>query len=295
GPFLLTLYSNVNYDVNNENNVSLTELWYEQTFWEDRLIVNFGKLDSTAYFDNNEVANDETTQFLARIFRNSPVIEFPDNTLGIRISYLPKEWLEFAYGFFEGDSDWEKIGDRVFNIAQITFKTNFSELAGNWRFLGWHSNSNHIKWLDLTKEKEDSYGFGLSFDQMVNDAVTIFLRYGWQEEKFYNPEITAVPDLNYSLEHSYSLGFHIKGNLWGRDKDVLGFAFGQIFASDDYKKVNEIKAKPETHIESYYRINVNEHLSFSPDFQYILNPFGKDIIDDTKSIFIGGLRVQMDY
>jgi len=291
----LTLYSNVNRDADDHENVRVTEIWYEQGLFKDNAAVTFGKLDPTAYFDQSEVANDETTQFLGRIFRNSPTIEFPDNGLGIRAAYMPKEWLELGYGLLNAKSSWEKIGDNLFNIGQVHFKTNFFNLAGNYRFLGWYNNVYHTKWLDESKQKEGAYGFGLSFDQKVTDITTAFLRYGWQDPKVYNPDIKATGDLTYSLEHSWSTGFQVEGKPWGRQKDVLAFAVGQAFPSNDYKKYYGYLARPEGHIESYYRIHVNDHLFLSPDFQYIWNPFGKDVADDTSGIFVGGMRVQVDF
>ncbi|KPK42023.1 MAG: hypothetical protein AMJ78_03920 [Omnitrophica WOR_2 bacterium SM23_29] len=296
----LSLYSNVNRDADNDNNIRVTELWYEQGLFKDKVAVTFGKLDPTVYFDNNEVANDETTQFLGRIFRNSPTIEFPDNTAGVRIAYLPSEWLELGYGVFDGNNDWEKIGDNLFNIGQVTLKTHFFNLPGNYRFLGWNSNSYHTKWLDSEKQKENNYGFGLSFDQKAHELVTLFTRYGWQDPEVYNPDIKATDDLDYSLEHSWSAGFQIEGKPWGREKDILAFAVGQAIPSDDYKKAGaELdparRAKNEGHLEAYYNIHVNDHLSISPDLQYIWNPFGKDVTDDTSSIFVYGARAQVDF
>ncbi|MDD5005313.1 MAG: carbohydrate porin [Candidatus Omnitrophica bacterium] len=297
----LTLYSNVNRDADNDNNVRLTELWYEQAFLKDKAAATFGKLDPTAYFDNNEVANDETTQFLGRIFRNSPTIEFPDNTAGMRFTYLPAEWLELGYGVFDADSDWEKVGDNLFNIGQVTFKTNFFDLSGNYRLLAWQNNSYHTKWLANEQEKESAFGFGLSLDQKVNDIVTVFSRYGWQNPKVYNPNITATGDDEndpkyYSLEHSWSAGLQVEGKPWGREKDILGFAIGQILSSKDYKKSDDtLRAKTEGHLETYYRIYINDHFSISPDLQYIWNPFGKDVAEDTDPIFVGGVRAQIDF
>jgi len=292
----LVLYSNVNRDINDEVNVQVTEAWYEQGLFKDRAVVTFGKLDPTVYFDQSEVANDETTQFLGRIFRNSPTVDFPDNNAGIRLAYLPKEWLELGYGAFNAKSGWEKIGDNLFNIGQVSFKTSFRNLPGNYRFYGWANNANHTKWNDPEKTKETAYGFGLSFDQKASDIVTLFARYGWQNPKVYNPEIkTTAGDFNYSLEQSWSTGFQVEGKPWGREKDVLAFAVGQVFPSGDYKDYYGYSAKPEGHIESYYKFYINNHLSLSPDFQYIWSPFGKDIADDTNPIFIGGMRAQVDF
>jgi len=293
----LTLYSNVNRDVDDEENVHLTELWYEQGLFKDRVALTFGKLDPTAYFDQSEVANDETTQFLGRIFRNSPTAELPDNNAGIRVAYMPKEWLELGYGMFNAKGSWEKIGDNLFNIGQISFKTNFLDLPGNYRFYGWNSNANHTKWSDAEKGKESAYGFGLSFDQKITNNFTAFCRYGWQDPSVYNPDdaFKATGDFNYSLEQSWSTGFQIEGKPWGRKKDVLAFAIGQVFPSNDYKKYFDYSAKPEGHIETYYRVHINDHLSLSPDFQYIWNPFGKDIGDDPNNVFVGGMRAQVDF
>jgi len=296
----LTLYSNVNYDADNDNNVRLTEFWYEQAMLQDKLAITFGKLDPTVYFDNNEVANDETTQFLSRIFGNSPAIEFPDYSAGIRLAYMPKEWLEFNYGVFDGNSDWEKVGDNVFNIGEVNFKTNFFNRSGNYRFYGWNSNVDHTKWLDTEKTKEASYGFGLSFDQKATDNITFFTRYGWQNPEVYNPETKAIGDHNYSIEQSWSAGLQIEGKPWRREKDILAFAVGQVLPSNDYKKagsstITAPNAKAEGHFETYYRIFVNDHLSISPDLQYIWNPFGKDVDGDTRPIFIGGMRAQVDF
>ncbi len=304
----LSLYSNVNADANDDEHVSVAEIWYEQGLLGDKALITFGKLDPTVYFDNNEVANDETTQFLSDIFRSSPVIEFPDNTVAIRAAAMPAEWLELNYGVFDGDSDWDKIGDNLFNIGQVTFKTNFFGLPGNYRFLGWSNKARHTEWLDPEKEKESSYGFGLSFDQKVHDIVTLFARYGWQDPKVFNPDITASGDLGYSLKHSWSTGLQVEGKPWRRENDVLGLAVGQAIPSGDYKKsgetfnpdtgemlTSEWNAKNEGHFEAYYRIHINDHLSISPDFQYIWDPFGKDIADDTNDIFVYGFRTQVDF
>jgi uncharacterized coiled-coil protein SlyX len=295
----LTLYSNVNRDGNTDTYLKIAELLYEQKLLDDKLLITFGKLDPTAYFDNNEAANDETTQFLGRIFRNNPTIEFPDNTAGIRLALVPIDWVEFNYGAFDANSDWEKIGDNLFNIGEINFKPRFFERDGNDRFYTWYNNSYHTKWLDTSKEKEKEagYGFGLSFDQKASDTITLFSRYGWQDPNVYNPSVTTTAgELNYSLEHSWSGGLVIEGKPWGREQDMLALAVGQVIPSNDYKKGGlSRKAKTEGHFETYYSIHINDHLSISPDFQYIWSPFGQDVTDDTKDIFIYGIRTQIDF
>jgi high affinity Mn2+ porin len=291
----LTLYSNVNRDADNDNNFRLTEAWYEQRFYDGRAVVTFGKLDPGGYFDGNEAANDETTQFLGRIFRKNPVIAFPDNGAGVRLGFEANEWLSFCAGLFDGDSDWESFGDHLFKVGEVTFKTSFFDQPGHYRLLGWHSNANFTKWLD-TSQKKDSYGMGLSLDQKLHDHITMFTRYGWQDPRGYDPDVTAADGSNFSLQHCWSTGVEIEGASWGRDKDVLGFAIGYAIPSGDYKKASASrKAKSEGHIELYYNFYVNDHLRVSPDFQYIWNPFGRDIGSDDDCVTVFGLRTQVDF
>ena len=63
----------------NGSNLEVTEAWYEHMFMGDMITFTIGKLDPTNYFDGNEVANDETTQFLADGFVNDATVEFPSN------------------------------------------------------------------------------------------------------------------------------------------------------------------------------------------------------------------------
>ncbi len=292
----LTLFSNVNNDANNDNNVRVAEAWYEQVLFDGKALLTFGKLDPTAYFDGNEVANDETTQFLGRIFRNSPVVEFPDNTGGVRLAFMPQENVEFNFGFLDANSDWEDIGDNLFKIAQVDFKTKFSGREGNYRLLAWHSGAEHTDWLDTSKTKEDCFGFGFSIDQRLTENTSLFTRFGWQDPKVYDPDRTATGDLNYSLEYAWSLGFQIEGKAWARKDDVLAFAIGEAIPSDDYKRGDSSRrAKNEGHFETYYNIHINDYLCVSPDFHLIWNPFGKDVAGRTGPITIFGLRTQVDF
>ncbi|MFH1553068.1 MAG: hypothetical protein ABID83_05480, partial [Candidatus Omnitrophota bacterium] len=70
----LAVFSNVNRDAGDTNaHVDVTELWYEQYLFDDQIIITGGKIGADAYIDTNKYANDENTQFLGRMFRNSAV------------------------------------------------------------------------------------------------------------------------------------------------------------------------------------------------------------------------------
>ncbi|RMD56099.1 MAG: hypothetical protein D6828_04180, partial [Nitrospirae bacterium] len=54
-----------------ENDLEITEAWYNHRWLDDHLIFTVGKIDLTNYFDANEVANDEHFQFISSGFVNN--------------------------------------------------------------------------------------------------------------------------------------------------------------------------------------------------------------------------------
>jgi len=305
-------FGNVNYDADSDQTVRLSEAWYEVYFQQISGALAFGKLDPTKYVDTNSYANDETTQFLGGIFRNSPAVEFTDNSLGVHFGVSPLEFFDLNLVAVdtktEGDSAGEDIFDAMFVGGQVNFKPKFFGKDGNYRFYAWENGANHTKWADAAKDKENSHGYGISFDQELTDVIGVFARYGWQDPKVFTPQYDSAGALDwsgsvYSIEQSWSVGPQFKGTAWGRPDDVTAIAFGQIIPSNDYKKYYgtisgtgvELQAKTENRLEWYYNYKVNEHLSLSPDLQVIWQPYGKDSANGDGTIVIGGLRGQMDF
>ena len=285
----LQLYSNVNYDADDDQNVRLSEAWYEHYFKSVSGALAFGKLDPTKYIDTNSYANDETTQFLGRMFRNSAVVEFPSNAGGAHFGASPSEFYSINLVAVDADADWEDAFDGMFLAGQFNLKPKLFNREGNYRFFVWNNGANHSNWSDPAKDKENGYGYGLSFDQELTDNLGIFARYGWQDPKVY------MNGSDFSLEQSWSIGPQIKGVLWGRPDDVVGIGFGQIIPSNKYKQANNLQAKTESHMECYYNFKINEHLSLSPDLQVIWQPYGKDSANGDGTIVVGGLRGQLDF
>jgi len=287
----LQVFSNVNRDADDSDNaIALTEAWYEHYFQSIPASLMVGKIDGTVLVDTNEYANDEATQFLGRIFRNSPTIKFPDNAAGFCFGVEPIDVMDVQLLLMDADGDWEDIVDEIFFAGQLNFKPNLFERNGNYRVLGWLNDRDHTKWKDSAQKKEKTYGVGISFDQELTDDLGAFLRYGWQDPDVYlNGE-------SFSLEYAWSTGLQLKGTGWGREDDVLGLAVGQAMPSDEYKKAgSNLNAKDEGHFEAYYNYKVNDHLTLTPDLQIIWNPYGKDATNGSDTIVVGGVKGQVDF
>lgn len=304
----LNLFSNVNRDSNETNsNMKVTELWYEHNLFNKQFTVTAGKIDPENYLDQNVYAHDETTQFLGRIFRSSPAVEWPnDNTLGASIAIAPEvmSYLVLSASYLNANDSWSDVFSKPFASAQLTFTPakvfGYDEKmwGGNYRIYWWYNGLDHQKYVAQGESPADdaknkNTGFGLSFDQMITDNFGVFTRFAWQR-----PDIVTVSESMDSapVEAAWSAGIQINGKLWKREDDVLACAVGQAIPSKACKDAGNGGA-PEGHFEAYYKIKVTKNLALSPDIQYIWNPHG---IDQSyqgyeHSIFVYGMRGQLDF
>ncbi len=91
----LSVFSSVNRDAGPTDGIpEITEAWYEHYFFNKDIGLTGGLLDFTVYFDQNEYANDETTQFLAI----SPDFQFIWNPRGVSHSQQGDNDMIFVYG-----------------------------------------------------------------------------------------------------------------------------------------------------------------------------------------------------
>ena len=252
----------------------------------EKLTFTFGKIDLTNYFDANEVANDETTQFLSTGFVNTLAVEFPDNGPGARVTLSPTELVDISFGWMavdqdNGDSSWNDMGRGSFAIGEVDLKPVLAELQGNYRFYAWYMNADHQEW-DGSDDDQTGSGFGLSLDQqLIPDALTIFARAAWQNEDIYE------------IEAHYSAGLQLTGKFWNRADDVVGLAYGFAKISNEYEDASARNIDDdEQHLELYYRLVFNDHFALTADYQWINNPAGNSDADNA-SVF--GLRSQIDF
>ncbi|MFH1552657.1 MAG: carbohydrate porin, partial [Candidatus Omnitrophota bacterium] len=266
--------------------------WYEQYLFDDQIIITGGKIGADAYIDTNKYANDENTQFLGRMFRNSAVVDWPDeNGLGGRI-YLFSELLKFMDAeaiYMDENGDWQNLFDNPFIAAQLNFKParafayDEETWGGNYRAYFWYNGAPHAKVKDAGSFERGNVGFGLSCDQMITDVYGVFGRFGWADPRKSN------------LGYDWSLGAQMFGKNWDREEDVLAVAVGQAIPGKEYRDVNEFDSS-ETHLEAYYSFKINDHLILTPDVQMIWEPNGGGTAaaKDSDAIFVYGLRGHID-
>lgn len=276
--------SGFNDDADDDQNVRLTEIWYEHIWFGERLRFRGGKVDLTTDFDASAVANSETDQFLSSGFVNNLAVEFPDdNSFGAMLWASPSDLWDIGVGVADADADWDNVFEDVFSIVELDFKPKIAGRQGIYRIYGWFNGKDHEHLEDPYKTKEDNYGFGLSFDQEITEVMALFARYGWQRDSVSQ------------VEHAWSAGLQCSGKFYGREDDTFGLAYGMAIIGDDWKDVdrtNGINSANEHHVELYYNLKVNEHLNISPDIQWVKNPNGDSDNDD---VWAFGLRAQLSF
>jgi hypothetical protein len=253
---------------NDGDNVRFYKAFVEQSLFDDRLIATLGKIDITDYFDNNAVANDETSQFLAGLFTNAPTVSFPLNGPGVRVHAKLGDNLTFGVGYASSTASGDGITSNGFGIAELDAKVTFRELQGNYRIYSAVDASkpdNSVK-----TQNKSAYNAGISVDQQLSDKLTLFARYAQREKNVY---LTS---------RSWSAGLQYTGLIPGRNDDTCAVAYGQIAGA-------ELSAQ-EKLVETYYSIKLHDKINVAPVFQYIMQPTGNRDADD---VAILGIRSQV--
>lgn len=287
--------SGTNADIEGFNDTSLhvTQFYYEHDFSED-LVVSVGQLDMTGYFDTNEFANNERSQFLANIFVNNPTIEWGGSadfySPGARMTWFPAKTFDISLGVFEGNGDYAEPFDRPFYIGEANLKISPAGKDGNYRIYYWNRQGRELADVANTATPTnndmrvvENKGVGLSADQWITDDIGVWLRLGTQRE--------AVAQFDRHL----SLGV----NLSGRGNDVAGIGYAQTHMGKVYKDYlrsanASLDLASERYLEAYYNYAVGDAtditgLHITPDIQYVVNPGGDT---NATKVFVYGVRMQ---
>lgn len=222
-------------------------------------IVHFGLLDSAAFFDTSNIANNENSQFIATDFINNPVIDFPDYALaGViehRFSTLNTTRLMISStngladnpnrdysSLFEVDDD----NKGIFSILESKWEHNrrFIEIGG------WLHNGKHQALNDTTEDNLKNYGAYLTAGTGYGSQSFEF-RTGYANEKVSTATAFA------------SLAYELSLRRW-----TLGSAYGYTKTS----KFLMTRHGAIQEVEVYAKRMVGRRFSITPSVQYFKNP-----------------------
>jgi hypothetical protein len=260
----------------------------------EHLHVTVGKIDPFVFFDQNAVADDESAKFLNNVFVHNPLLDSGRDvgadahgfSSGVILQYVNEvqsggEWgLSLGVlGTSNGTNSSSSLSAPLV-IAQAEKKMRIGDQPGGYRVYLWR-NARATGYDDA--ERHDT-GVGASIDQKVTDDLTLFARFGHQLAG------------KVRFDRALTLGAEWAGTAWGRADDSIGWAFGALRTSpnfrDDSPGLGYQADGWERQIEVYYRYQAMAKLELSPDVQLIHRPGGDG---NAATIKVVGMRAKIAF
>lgn len=255
------------------------------------LAVTVGKQDPFVFFDQNALADNEVEKFMNNVFVHNPLLDSGGAvgadeygfTPGLRVAYSQEGdgsgWGVSGAVYGAGDgATFGRSFTQPFYIAQVEFGPRGEAREGSYRVYAWHNGQ--YEGFDGSVGKNT--GLGISFDQQVSAMLTLFGRYGHN----FSGKV--------AFDRALTLGGEFSGAGWGRDDDGIGLAWGWLRSSKEFRRASASlqdygydASGAEQVAELYYRYAVNDHLSLTPDLQFVHRPGAND---DEDSIYAFGVR-----
>lgn len=288
---------------NGDSAALLAQAWYQltlplseaQTGTPARLEFTVGKIDPFIFFDQNDIADDESSAFLYHAFVHNPMLDSGGDvgvdlhgfTPGIRLAYRqPDQYTNYwqaSLGLFGSGpgASFDSSFDKPFVIGQLEASHELiAGLSGTYRLYTW-TNGRATAYDGVTEERHS--GWGASLNQQVAEHASLFARYGQSSQG------------RVRFDLALTVGAEFGGSYWGRGNDRLGLAAGWLKTSDGYRAADPDGYGPsgaERLAEIYYVWQLNDQLDISPDLQWIARPGGNGAARDLTVV---GLRAKASF
>lgn len=255
----------------------LTNLYWQQSFNGDRFEFGAGIVDVTDYVNVYGLVNP-WTDFLNLAFSTDPTIPTPSQGMGVAANVMITDNLYVLAGLADVNGDPANPGD--------SFDTFFNDREYFKHIeVGWISSFDH-RYKDnihLTAWKaderktalvEDGWGMAFSFNKLIDERWLPFARFGYSDGGGALLERSLSVGVGYFASiRSDTLGV---GLNWGRPAEET---FGPDL-DDQYT------------MEAYYRRQVNQHMTITPNVQLLIN---SALNPQNDQIWILGLRARASF
>ncbi len=255
----------------------LTNLYWDQRFFDNRLGFVAGVVDVTDYLDVYGLTNI-WTDFSNYAFTINPTIPAPDQGLGAAVRFMATDNYYILGGLADANGDPTDPANSVnsfFSDAEF-----FTHVEIGW-ISSWERRFNdniHLSFWHvddrIQSQVSDGWGATFSFSRLFADTWEPFFRAGYSEDggALWERSISA------------GIGYHTR-----KKSDVLGFGL-------NWSRPSEGTFGPglddQFTAEIYYRIQVLKVLTITPDVQALFNPA---LNPDEDVIFVFGLRGRISF
>ncbi len=275
----------------------ITELFYEQTLGDDRVVMRLGKQDAnrdfgTPRFGGNFINNN------FGMFPTTPLPSYPTTGLGASLVVRPVSWLATKAAIYEGNPMVHGLGslgiDHAFatgagytvvgGVAATHHYGPADRHEGTTSIGVWHQTGSFPE-LDLYAPPQmfgTDTGFFVQHDERVylhpenpddpRDA-NLIVRFGWAQA-----DRTLI-----SRFMDASFAWH---GIGARTDDTVGLGAGYftVARSDD----GMLQPSYEVFLEAFYKVRLTPFASLQPDVQLYRHPDG-----DRPDALLVGLRAKV--
>ncbi len=282
-----------------QQGLTVSQAYYEAMLMDGLVMVQLGRMDCHAMFDQNEFAGSETSQFIGGPFVRTPGALYPEFGMsgqyyanGVMLMLMPNDLFDITLMAANGES--EKTGKGGHIGGQLNVKPVLNGQPGNYRFYVLQDYRNHA---DIaTGQMKAATAYGISFDQVLADDIGLFIRWAQQDKKLQIVDSTGAATGIDPLENIMSAGFQFGGALWGREADAVGIGYATGKLKPDVKTALEASlggslSGDQAMAEVYYRWQVTDKVGVSPDIQLHNNMPRVE----KRNITAYALRVQVDF
>jgi porin len=255
---------------------SLTNLYWQQKFNNDRFNIVAGIVDVTDYLDIYGLINPWTA-FSNLAFLTDPTIPAPNQGLGAAFGVMATDNIYAVAGLADTNGDPTKPGDmfdsffsdnEYFSHIEIGWVSSYDRrYFNNIHVTAWHADER------MAAATPDGWGVALSATKIIDDKWMPFLRVGYAE------------DGGALYERSVSTGI---GRYWSDTKNLLGFGLNWSRPSESSFGPN---LDDQWTAELFYRWQVAQQIAITPDVQFLKNPAYNPAED---KIWVLGLRGRLN-
>lgn len=252
------------------NHTFIEYLWFQQNFGKFSVKVgfqdlneNFAVCDAAGHYINSSFGIHSTLSC------NFTVPIFPITSLGMELHYnINKSWY-VQLAVYDGDMPSFE-DNNTYNTNWSLSKEDGALFIGEGQYF---RGNGAYKIGGFYHSEAKSYGVFACFEQAA-----------WENNRHkLTPFIQTGLIFNKKDVDNYlhiGGGLNLEGVFSKNDKDEVGVAFTSAVLSNN----NDV----ETAIEMFYKYKITDNFMIQPDFQYVINPLGKE--KKLDNAFIGILR-----
>ena len=251
---------------------SLTNLYWQQKFNNDRLSIIAGQVDVTDYLNIYGLINPWTA-FSNLAFLTEATIPSPNQGLGAALGVMASDNIYVVAGLADANGDPTDPGEgfdtffddrEYFSHLEIGWVSSFDRrYFDNVHLTAWHADER------VNAATLDGWGLAFSATKFFNDTWMPFLRLGYSKDGGALWERSVGAGLGYYMAGRRDLlGLGVN---WGRPSES---SFGPGL-DDQYTT------------ELFYRLQFSPNFALTPDVQWIIDPANNP---DKDQIWVLGLR-----